>query len=382
MRITNVIAGLGGGGAERVCVNLANAWAAHGYEVTILTVSQSRARAAYEIDPLVRRRDLGASRELPRDLLELLLRALHGVGCVEIVREMPLLAMLREAILATNPDVVVAHIDLTNVRVLAALHETGVPVIACEQTDVSRFTIGSWQYTREALYRRASAVVAPHPTIAGWLTQRGARAFAIPNLLHGPPLMTRAPANQRRRLVTLARLSSEKRVELIVRAFANVADDFPDWDLDVYGEGPLHDSIAQLIDQLVPGRASLRGFTHDPYYVLRNADLFVSASWLEGFGNAIWEALACGVPVVALEAGAAVRSLVRDGIDGLIVDGGSAGLATALASLMKNEPARRAMASRAREVLERFSFDSALQKWEALLADVVGGVPAALGAGS
>src|SRR5688572_13708067 len=138
MRITHVIEDLGGGGAERVCVNLANAWAARGWDVTILTLSQRTVPPAYAIDSGVHRRDIGWKRkadpqELNSDSLAPMLRGLHGVACFEIIEAMPLLAMLRYAILAMNPDVVVAHMDYTNVLVLAAMHETGVPVVACEQ---------------------------------------------------------------------------------------------------------------------------------------------------------------------------------------------------------------------------------------------------------
>jgi glycosyltransferase involved in cell wall biosynthesis len=376
VRITNVIAGLGGGGAERVCINLANAWVERGWDLTILSGSRN-ATPAYALDSRVQRRDTGGKlkadpEELNVDTLTPMLRGVDGVACFEIIWDMPRLAILRHAILATTPDVVVAHLDYTNIKVLAAMNETGVPVIACEQTDVSRFSIGSWQHTREALYRRASAVVAPHPAIAAWLAGHGARAYAIPNMLQAPPANCLKRTSERRCLVTLMRLSPEKRVDLIVRAFADIAGAFPDWDLDIYGEGPLHDSIVELIDELAPERIRLRGFTDEPYTVLGAADLFVSASWLEGFGNAIWEALACGVPVVAMECGPAVRSLVRDGVDGLIVDGDRPeALATALASLMGNETARKTLAARAREVVERFSFESALRKWDELLEDVI-----------
>ncbi|MGH8508421.1 MAG: glycosyltransferase [Gammaproteobacteria bacterium] len=378
MRITTVIAGLSGGGAERVCVNLANAWAARGWDVTILTVSQRTAPPAYAIDSCVRRRDIGWPRgadpkELNANSVAPVLRGLHGVACSEIIWEMPLLAMLRFAILATTPNVVVAHIDFTNVRVLAAMHETGVPVIACEHTDTSQFSIGSWQNTREALYRRARAVVAPHPTIAEWLKRRGARVYAIPNPLNAPPSICVDRTGARRRLVALTRLSQEKRVDLLIRAFASIVGDFPEWDLDVYGNGPLRVPLARLVDELAPGRVQLRGFTNAPYAILAGADLFVSASWVEGFGNAIWEALACSVPVVAMDCGAPVRSLVRDGVDGLIVHTDSTeALASALVSLMGNETARNALAARASEVLTRFSFESSLQKWDALLDDIVG----------
>lgn len=381
MRITTVIAGLGGGGAERVCVNLANAWVSGGSDVTILTLSQKTRIPAYPIHSRVRRLDVGWPRwaypeELNTKSLAPLLRGLHGVACFEIIEEMPLLAMLRYAILASTPDVVVAHIDYTNVRVLAAMHETGLPVIACEHTDTSQFTIGEWQSTREALYRRASAVVAPHPTIAHWLMRHGARAYAIPNPLNAPPSICAERTGKQKRLVTLTRLSGEKRVDLLITAFAKIAGDFPEWDLEIYGNGPELPSLVALVDELASKRIQLRGFTNTPFAMLAGADLFVSASWVEGFGNAVWEALACGVPVVTMECGAPVRSLVRDGIDGLIVDDDSAeALASALASLMSNDTARNALAARASEVLTRFSCESSLQAWEALLNDVSGRAP-------
>jgi glycosyltransferase involved in cell wall biosynthesis len=376
MRITTVIGGLGGGGAERVCVNLANAWAARGRRVTILTVARRSAAPAYAVDPRVELRALGWPRaargeELNADTIAPVVRGLHGAGCLELVEEVGLIAVLRHAVLTTAPRVVVSHIDMTNVRVLAAMHETGVPVIACEHTDTTQVFLGRWQGAREALYRRARAVVAPHPAIAEWLARRGAAARAIPNPLAAPPQIRAERTGGRRRLVTLARLSSEKRIDLLIRAFALIAGDFPGWELEVYGDGPLRASLARLVGELAPGRVRLRGFVDGAYTVLGGADLFVSSSWVEGFGNAIWEALACGVPVVALDCGAPVRSLVRDGVDGLIVRaGGAAALAAALASLMGDGAARKALAARAPEVLTRFPIESSLQAWDALLCDV------------
>jgi len=374
MRITTVISGLTGGGAERVCVNLANAWAVRGRHVTILTVTQNSMEPAYCIDPRVEHRNIGWPRYAHSDELNVIstapvLRGLLQAGCPEMVEQIPLIAVVRHAILATAPDVVVAHIDMTNLRVLAAMHETGIPVIACEHTDTSQVSIGQWQNAREALYRRARDVVASHSTIADWFTRRGAVAFAIPNPLFAPPQLSIERNGYRHRLVTLARLSPEKRIDLLIQAFAKIAGNFPEWDFEIYGVGPLRALLARLVDELAPGRVRLCGFTTDPYSILRGADLFASASWVEGFGNAIWEALACGVPVVAMDCGAPVRSLVRNGVDGIIVRTKGA-LVEALRSLMGDEGLRKALAARALEVLTRFPVEASLQSWDALLNDV------------
>jgi GalNAc-alpha-(1->4)-GalNAc-alpha-(1->3)-diNAcBac-PP-undecaprenol alpha-1,4-N-acetyl-D-galactosaminyltransferase len=374
MRITTVIGGLTGGGAERVCVNLANAWAERGHRVTILTVAQNSATPAYNIDPRVVRCDIGYPRfansaELNTSTIAPVLRSLRQTGCPELVVQIALIAMIRRALLATAPDLVVSHLDLTNIRVLAAMAETRVPVIACEHTDTTQVSIGHWQKARAALYPGARVVVASHPTSAKWLADLGATAVAIANPLVAPPPACVERNSNRRRLVALARLSQEKRLDLLIQAFAKIAGDFPEWSLEIYGEGPERVSLARLIVDLVPERIHLCGFVNDPYSILRNADLFVSTSWVEGFGNAVWEALACGIPVVAMECGAAVRTLVRHGVDGLIVRENHR-LAPALASLMSDDVRREAFAARAREVLTRFPIEASLQAWDTLLDNV------------
>ncbi len=372
MRITIVIGGLGGGGGERVCVNLANAWVDGGHRVTLLTITQRGRDSVYPIDPRVERSDVGWPRESrANEDTAPILRTLRQEGCGELAGELPLMAALRVAILDTAPNVVVSHMDLTSVRVLAALVDTGIPVIACEHTDPNRVSLGAWQRVREVLYRRAGAVVASHAATTDWLLRRGIAARTIPNPLVPPAGRSRSRRG-RKRIVTLGRLSPEKRPEMLIRAFARVADDLPEWDLEIHGDGPLHDGLAAVIAQLgLAARVSLPGFTNDPYGVLMDADLYVAASTVEGFGNAIWEAMACGVPVVAMDCGAPVRTLVRDGIDGRIVIGSEHALSVALADLMSDDEARNAMAARAAEVLTRFPIESALRKWDVVLNEAV-----------
>ena len=372
MRVTLVIAGLGGGGAERVCINLSNAWATRGHRPTLLTISQNNRAPAYTIDARVELRDLGWPRpahsiELNYSAVAPIFRLLRTARCPQLVPDITTLAMLRHAILASKPDIVVSFIDKTNVRVLAATPETGVPIVVCEQTDARRISLGQLQGARQELYRHATAVVAPDPTIARWLAAKGARARAIHNPLIAPVKLVRRNENRRRNVATFSRLSSEKRPEFLVRSFASIAADYPDWDLEIYGNGPQRNMLEHLVEKLAPNRIHFSGFSNEPYAVLASADLFVSASRIEGFGNAIWEALACGVPVVAMDAGPPVRTLVRHGVDGVIVSQNTmAALAEALAQLMGDESTRKTYASRAPEVVERFPFESALEQWDEL----------------
>src|SRR6201988_2369649 len=233
MRITLVIGGLGGGGAERVCVNLANCWAERGHHVTILTVYQSAA-PAYAINSRVQRRSVDWPR-LPHDgelnavAVAPIQRGLRQAGCArQLMQDMALFALLRHRILAQKPDVVVSHMDVTNLRVLVAMHETKVPVIACEHTDATRVSIGWWKGMRAPLLPQACAVVSPHADSAQWLSTYGVRVVQIPNPLIPPTVVSIERNGQRRRLVFISRLSQEKRPDLGIRAFASVAGEFPE----------------------------------------------------------------------------------------------------------------------------------------------------------
>lgn len=375
MRITIVIAGLGGGGAERVAVNLANAWSIRGYSPTLLTISQNSIPPAYKVDDGVDLRDIGWPRrtreyELNAEAAAPIMRGLYANDANVLTIDLPMLAVLRFAILKTQPAVVVSFITQTNVRVLAALNESKVPVIVNEVSDARRLYIRDWTTLREKFYRHAAHLVAPDPLIAEWFTARGTRASSIHNPLQPPTAPISTNSTTRKRVITLSRMSSEKRVEWIVRAFAAVAERYPDWDLEIYGHGPQRNFLEHLAEDLAPpGCIRFCGFSRDAFRALAGADIYVSASWIEGFGNSIWEALACGVPVVAIDAGPSIARLVRHEVDGLVVrDNNVAGLTAALERLMKNESERKKFASRAPEVVERFSMQAALQQWDELLS--------------
>lgn len=375
MRITIVIAGLGGGGAERVAVNLANAWSTRDYRPTLLTISQKTIPPAYKIDDGVALRDLGWPRrtreyELNAMTVAPIVRGIHANDSRVLMSDLPMLAALQFAILKTEPDVVVSFITQTNVRVLAALHESRVPVIVCEVTDARRLYMRDWPRPRDMFYRHAAHLVATDPLIAEWFAARGARATSIHNPLVAPTAPISSNGAHRKRVITLSRLSMEKRVEWLVRAFAALVDRYPDWDLEIYGNGAQRNFLEHLAeDTAPPGRIRICGFTHDAFGVLAGADIYVSASWIEGFGNSIWEALACGVPVIAIDAGPSISRLVRHEVDGLVVrDHSVAGLTAALERLMSNESERKKCASHAPEVVERFSMQAALQQWDDLLS--------------
>mgnify|MGYP003466076056 FL=1 len=80
------------------------------------------------------------------------------------------------------------------------------------------------------------------------------------------------------------------------------------------------------------------------------------------------EALACGLPVVCTDCPSGPSEMIRQNIDGLLVPNQNiTALATAMASLMSNEPQRQKLSSKAPEVLERFGLNAIVAEWEILI---------------
>ncbi len=160
----------------------------------------------------------------------------------------------------------------------------------------------------------------------------------------------------------LGRLAPEKSVDLLVEAFAQVAAVEPSARLLLVGGGP---SEAWLRERTtwpdLAGRVHLTGMRPRPeaLALIKGTDLLVTASRTETQGLVLAEALAAGVPVVALD-GPGVADSVRDGVDGLIVPAEPAAerrgaLAAAMIDLITDPGRRSGLAAAAGAGAERFS---------------------------
>ncbi len=165
-----------------------------------------------------------------------------------------------------------------------------------------------------------------------------------------------AVADDARVIGSLGRIDPEKRPDLLVQAFAAVAASHPAARLVVAGAGSRGGRLEEEARRLgVLDRCLLLGHRADAEDVLRGFDVFVQASDSEGSPYSLLEAMASGTPVVATAVGG-TPTLVRDGLDGLLVGPGDAGaLARAIEETLRSPDAAalRAESARTRVVGER-----------------------------
>jgi len=189
----------------------------------------------------------------------------------------------------------------------------------------------------------------------------------IPDPLSFEPVSVSPLTDQR--LVAVARYSHEKGIDLLLQAWGDVAKKCSKWRLDVYGDGD-RSVYEKLIDQLQidRSRCCLHGRTNDVEKVYNRSSLSVLSSRFEGFGMVITEAMACGLPVVAFDCPWGPRSIIQDGIDGMLVENGNVhDLAEKLIYMMGHPEERQRMGKNAVKKAERYKMDYLAKDWQQLL---------------
>ena len=365
MQLAFIIYSLQAGGAERVLSIMANHWSGKSQKVTVITLDDGSQPSFYDIDSRIQKVSLDVA-AVSKNRFSGILNNFHRIY------------KLRSAIRAAQPDAIISFMTETNVLTLIATIGIRTPVVVTEHTDPWTGPVGDiWSKLRLGLYPRASRVVVLNERAREFFDKSpDIRTMVMPNpVVVETDEVTSDMDNEvtsEHLIVAMGRLSREKCFDLLIHAYSRVATEYSDWNLVILGEGPEREALEALRDELGLGdRVILPGTVKHPHVVLKRADMFVSSSELEGFPMALCEALACGLPVIATEYHSAVRDIVEDGHNGIIVPpGASAPLAAAMIRLIDNPDERDRLAANGVEIGIRFSVDAVMEKWEQLLKEV------------
>ena len=389
MRIVFLLASLGSGGAERVVSLLANRMCEDGHDIQIVCLKYND--VYYTLHDKIK--VVAASEHASNRIMELF--------------------WLRKYIQKEKPDVVIPFTEGVYCFTILALLGTGIPIIASERLDPAAMSLPR-KILKRLLLPYADWLVVQTESIKAYFPKRIQKKTSViynpvnDEVFENPRMDSRVQSSKRKRadsydhsghdfchnsskqtsltdliapkiqsskqnrIISVARLYPQKNQKMMIEAFARIADEFPDWQLVIFGEGPLRSSLELLVKSLqLDGRVLLPGRTEHVIEELRKSKIFCLSSDYEGMSNSMIEAICVGLPIITTKV-SGTEELIANGENGFVVEVGDLeGLTVSIHSLIKNEALRISMGYVSLNESYMFSLNEIKELWYRLIIRIV-----------
>ena len=317
------------GGMERVLADKMTVLAGqYGWDVTLITTNQGEHPLTYELHTNVRHIDLCVR----------LHQEYQFRGFKKLLKRRELKHILKNrinrAIENLKPDVVVC-VKLDFVPILADL-KGDIPLVVeshtlcnSERMDEVRLLRRLYIWSLKRSIRKADAVVALTEGDANDWKAYNDNVHVIPNVVHlndqgddqGDRSLIAFQGKDIKRpvpLIYVGRFSKQKDIDSLLSIWEIIHQQYPDWQLDIYGDGELKEYYLSIIQRM---NANIHVYepTANIMEVYREHSILLLTSLYEPFGLVLPEAMSCGLPVVAFDCPYGPADIITDDVDGYLI---------------------------------------------------------------
>ena len=347
---------MGGGGAERVMATLANTLAERNYEITIATLIDRE--SFYPLNTKISVIAAGYKINRKNRVISMLDQLFKGIASLRYINR---------CINEQRPDVILSFLTHTNIlSLIVHKFHRKIPIFVSERSDPS-VRLGIIQTLCKMLYASADCIICQSNKVADFYAVNGkAKTTVIANPIDTDSIPTNDIAVRKKIVVAVGRLFPEKNFSLLIDSFSDISSEFSDYNLEIYGEGPLREELQGKIDNYnLHDRIVLMGTRKKVMHYINDASLFVMSSDYEGFPNALLEAMASGLPVVSTDFYTGTASDLVGKENGLIVPTKDRrALAQAIRTILSNTDLQNSMSKENKKMLETLRAENIIEEWE------------------
>lgn len=356
MKIFIVCNSLGAGGAERVGVNLANGFAQHGHDIWLITDIYQK--QTYEVDERVR------------------LLPLHEKGAKsKLSRWCGAICLIRQYVKNEKPDAVIGIMALCSFVARMACLGIGVPVIMTEHDAYQRVPSEALtlmqRFSKFYLDRIYPCVTLLTEADKRFVGTRLKNAVVMPN--PSTFVVSNEVPKKKKVLLAAGRVSNwhYKGFDLLIQAWGRIAQDFPEWRLQISGDGPKEnfDFLKKIAKECnVLDRMDFLGYRTDMLQLYQQASVFVLSSRSEGLPMVVIEAMGQGCACCCVENFGRTKETIRNENEGLLCNMEDPdALADIMKKMLANDDYRQEVQRKAIERAKYYSLDHIVGLWEKLL---------------
>lgn len=347
------------GGLARIVIDKINWLVAHGYEVALCNIESLDVKPAYPIDSRVKL-ICGDIQTTPGGIMT------RAKGVLAAIKR------TKEVIRQVKPDIIVnAHCPLVtwilpfvcrDIPKIVEIHQSRQGLEVFNRQFMSPFARWGHRHAIKWIYSRYDRfVVLTNGDKEAWGCSN---CQVIPNFHNFEVLKALPKRQESHQIIMLARLMPQKRIDLMIDVWSELAKDFPVWRVKVLGEGMLRLQLETKIGKLgLQDSFLMQGEVKDVTNELEASDILCLTSEYEGFGIVLIEAMAKGIPVMAFEY-VGVYDIINDGVDGFVVPFGDIkGYAEKLRQLMLDNELRYQLSKEALYSVHKFDKEKIMKKW-------------------
>ncbi len=360
---------LGYGGIEKSIVALANLLVEK-YNVEIACTYKLYDKPVFELDPRVKVIYLTKYKPNKKEIKQALAKYHFIKLCREVLKGIKILNARKKTMIKyisnTNSNVVIATRDIFD-EWLGEYAKPNVLKIGWEHNHYHEDLKYADNITRCA--SNLDYLILVSKSLRNFyrlkLNKTNCKCVYIPNILDSYP--SKCSSLKEKRLISVGRLSKEKGYMDLVGIYNVLVKDYPDWILDIVGDGPERKNIEDYINMHnLSDKVTLHGFQNKDYIdkLLNKSSIYLMTSYTESFGIVLIEAMSHGLPCIAFSSAEGAREIIDSGRTGYLIKNRNVrAYIEKVEDLMNDIDARKKIGHESRKDVKKYNGNEVVKFW-------------------